>query len=148
MIDLFHVRSSVKKLHGHRDVCLDWFVVDRARPIAPYAELIAGYDEPSDHDYTYPKGAVDELFSAAEARALIEYLDKHLGTESTQSMKQAGIPIDRNTCGLGAIPVGGPQGFLMLSERNEWPLPFKVWGYYDLRGHVPDCQQATAGEPF
>jgi hypothetical protein len=32
-------------------------------------------------------------------------------------------------------PGGGPRGFLMLCERDEWLLPFKVRGYYDLRGH-------------
>lgn len=59
-------------------------------------------------------------------------------------MEQAVLPIDRDTMPFVAIPVGGPQDFLMLSERDECPFSFKVWGYFDLRGHLPDCEQATA----
>ena len=55
MIDLYHVGSNVKAFRGHRDICLDWFVVDRERPVAPYAELIVGYGEPLDHCYCNPR---------------------------------------------------------------------------------------------
>ena len=38
--------------------------------------------------------------------------------------------------GLGAIPVGGgPDGYLLHKESN-YSLPFKVQGYFDLRGCV------------
>jgi hypothetical protein len=144
MIDLYHVYSTVKEFHRHRDVRFEWFILDRGGAVGPYAELIAGYDPPTYYDW--PETAVNELFTADEARMLVEYLDKHHRTESVQSIERADLPFAPNTMPYVAIPVGGPQDFLMLSERDEWPLPFKVWGYYDLRQHdrVPDCEQATA----
>jgi hypothetical protein len=36
--------------------------------------------------------------------------------------------------GVGALPVGGGDDFYMLSEKPEYSLPFKVWGYFNLVG--------------
>ena len=30
----------------------------------------------------------------------------------------------------GAIPVGGDCDFYMLSEHDDYNLPFRAWGYY------------------
>lgn len=43
------------------------------------------------------------------------------------------LPIANNMMGLGAIAVGGGDDFYMLYNAPEYPLPFKVLGYFDLR---------------
>lgn len=48
-------------------------------------------------------------------------------------IKKLELPVHSNEMGVGAVAVGGLQDFLMISENPVYSLPFKVWGYYDLR---------------
>jgi hypothetical protein len=128
-IQLFRVSSLVPEFREHQGVVLNWFVADRKEPLAlPYADLIENYDDGSDH--FYPKGALDEMFTEAEATALVGYLKTIYGDEP--SIRKQSLPIPSNLMGDGAIAVGGAQDFLMISESDVYSLPFKVWGYYDL----------------
>jgi hypothetical protein len=36
--------------------------------------------------------------------------------------------------GVSALAVGGDDDFYMLSEGEEYPLDFKVWGYFCIEG--------------
>jgi hypothetical protein len=76
-IELFHVRSIAPELKGHRDVPISWFVSERPQPLGlSYASLIENYD-PADRFRMYSEGAIDELFTRAEADALVAYLKDH-----------------------------------------------------------------------
>jgi hypothetical protein len=140
-MDLFTVTTMTPEFRGCQDVTLSWFVVDRSSPVVTYTEAIAGYDA-IDKDYRFlAEGAVDEYFTFEEAQALVEYLTReHPG--DGHEISRVSLPIEENIMGIGAIPVGGPQGFLMLSKREGWNLPFQVYGYYDLRQH----EAAPGGE--
>ena len=35
--------------------------------------------------------------------------------------------------GYSGIAVGGMDGFHMLDKEKNYNLPFKVWGYFNLR---------------
>ena len=35
---------------------------------------------------------------------------------------------------ISAIAVGGACDFYMLSEHDDYSLPFKAWGYYSIDG--------------
>jgi hypothetical protein len=36
--------------------------------------------------------------------------------------------------GYSCLAVGGSNSFYELCNESEYSLPFKVWGYFDLRG--------------
>jgi hypothetical protein len=133
------VSSEIYKFCGSKDVTFIWFMARRTHPVAPYAEVIAGYNEHEDNIVS--ELTVDELFKLEEARALVQYLDTHYGEQGIQSMRPAELPVARNVIGVGGIPYGGPQGRIYLQDSN-YPLPFEVQGYFDLRGTsvIPGCE--------
>jgi len=144
---LFNVTTTINEFRGCKDVCIQWFMVDRDVPVGPYAELIEDYEHLDTEEKgwglrQYAEDCVNELFTAEEADALLAYLDQHHPTDSTHYLSSAKLPIERGVVGVGALAVGGPTDFLMLSERDSWNLAFEVWGYYDLRQHEP----AAGGE--
>jgi hypothetical protein len=77
-IELFHVTTTITKYRGCENVAMNWFYCDRKTPLGPYAQLIANYD-PADEYRMYAKGAIDEMFTADEAQALVTYLRKGMG---------------------------------------------------------------------
>jgi hypothetical protein len=138
MQKLYYVRTTVPEFKTRgckfKDVILDWFVTKHEQPYTPpYSELITGYDQCSDR--FYPEDAVDEMFTAEEALALLAWLNEHRPGES--SITQAKLPISSNTAGCGAVAVGGPCDFLMVCKSDDWDLPFKAWAYFDVR----DCER-------
>ena len=143
-MDLFTVTTTIRaqEFHGCRDVTMRWFVVDRPTPVVPYSEVVADYAALDDDYKLYVvHDAVDELFTDSEARALVEYMAReHPG--DLHEITPARLPLEGNIMGRGAIPVGGPQDFYMLSREDEWTLPFQVYGYYDLERH----EAAAGGE--
>ena len=79
-----------------------------------------------------PKDLVEELFTQEEIDAMRPYFEQF--PETMFEFTEMELPIETRDCmGVGAIPVGGPQDFYMFSEAKDYPLPFKVWGYFDLR---------------
>ena len=75
-----------------------------------------------------------KCFELDEAQALKDYIDQNYGDAGITTIEKAELPIANNTMGVGAIPVGGGQDFHMLDKAPHYSLPFKVWGYFDLRG--------------
>jgi hypothetical protein len=154
MMKLYHVETIVPEFGGHREVCLSWFV-DRRVVSAnrPYAELINDYD-PDDEYNCYPEGAIYELFSGDEAQAFVAWLKQNVGeTDETTKISEVTLPIEGNIMGTGAIPIGGPQGFLKMkevsgSEPAASPLGFTVLGYLDLRAHEPIDKSVPARHQF
>jgi hypothetical protein len=132
MQKLYHVNSLVPEFHGYKNVDLHWFVCKHERPLGlSYSELITGYDQIDPSDRAYPESAVDEMFTFKEATALLAWLKKH--RRAQHSLKQAELPIKRNTMGVSCIAVGGLQDFLMVWESEDWDLPFQAEAYFDLR---------------
>jgi len=131
-IQLFRVYSLLPEFDGHKNVAMNWFVSERKEPLVlPYESLIEEYDASN----SYPRGALDEMFTEAEANALVGYLKEFYG--DNPKIEKQSLPIPSNRMGNGAIAVGGPQDFLMISKRETYRLPFEVFGYYDLR-HAAD----------
>jgi hypothetical protein len=128
MIELFSVCTAVKQYSGCKDVTFIWFRNDPARG-RRYRDLIRDCDPGP-----YAKGYIDELFTQEEAEALKQYLDRNYGDAGTNTIHKVDLPVAGNTMGVGAIAVGGGTDFYMLDKDEEYSLPFKVWGYFDLRG--------------
>jgi len=115
-----------------KSVTINWFVVDRKIPPVPYETSIKSY-RPNSKDpgkYRYPEGFIDECFTYQETNALTEYLKRYPGECKISEVE---LPIEPNLAGNGALAIGGLEGFYMLSKDENYNLPFKVWGYYDLR---------------
>jgi hypothetical protein len=139
-MDLYRVFTVVAKYHGCRNVNFAWFRTEPAGD-RPYELLIDGYF-PGD---PYTEGAIDELFTHAEAAAIKAYLDKQHGHEGVTSIERAEVPIAGNVMPLGAIAVGGGDDFYMLDKEDEYSLPFRAWAYFNLT----DCELVDEpGETF
>ena len=76
------------------------------------------------------------MFAPEEAEMLAEYLRGYYDDEP--AIHEEELPIEGGRMGPGSIPVGGPQGFYMLDKTPGYPLPFEVWGYFDLRQNGDD----------
>jgi hypothetical protein len=155
-LELFTVTSQIANLHGYKNVGIWWFVVDRARPLfgadgslgIPYTRVIAGYDA-TDEYRSYCESAIDELFTADEARAFVEFL-RTRRNDASATIEPATLPIERNQMGHAAVPVGGGPDFLTIGDSPDYGLPFKVWGYFDVRHYEFDetlsgARRATRG---
>ncbi len=134
---LFHVMTKVDEFEGCRDVVFQWFYNEDRQPgERPYAELIKGLDP---NDDVCAHGCIDEMFSEEEALRVKEYLDQtHPGTHTILEKE---LPISNTVLGFGEVPVGGGTDLYMLDKTPGYSLPFKVWGYFDLRG----CELVDGG---
>jgi hypothetical protein len=153
-VRLFHVYSDVNHHRGYKNVRFQWFVHKREKPLfgkdgllgIEYRDVIEDYDTTSMRYYA--EDAVEELFTEDEAKAFVEFV-KTLGDE-TATVESVKLPMPNNMMGVGAIPIGGEDQCLMFSKAPDYDLPFKVGGYYSLRGceydaTLPDAQRAARG---
>lgn len=129
---LFRVTTVVKEYDGRKDVAFHWFYDGKRTPPRPYAELVKNYD-PTDRNASYSEDCIDEMFTEDEANQLVAYLNRTHGDDGPHIIEEEKLPIANNMMGLGAIAVGGGDDFYMLYNAPEYPLPFKVLGYFDLR---------------
>jgi hypothetical protein len=140
-MQLYSVTTIVKEYSGRKDVPFQWFfwgsrivgVEDNpmSRFGVPYADLIENYS--ADNPYgDYAKFAVDECFTAHEALALKEYLDREHGDAGVTTIKQVCLPLPNNIAGYSATPVGGGCDFYMLHQEQNYSLPFRADAYFDL----------------
>jgi hypothetical protein len=128
-------------------VTIHWFVNKRERPLfgpggslgIEYRDVITDYD-PND---MLPEGAVEELFTEAEAKAFCEFLNAHRDYTNTEIKPYSKFPISNSMMGLGATPMGGGIDNLMTGDAPDYNLPFKVYGYYDLN-HGYERQEDVA----
>jgi hypothetical protein len=153
MMNLYHVLSTVERFEGYKDVHITWFMARRIVPHAlSYQDMIKGYDALDPDDRLMAKERVDECFTADEAQQVLAWLNAnrsgkheivHVETTPVESREDGALLMP-----LGAIPLGGPQDCLMPNEV-DWTLPFKVFGYYDLRHHErADDANLFSGWPF
>jgi hypothetical protein len=136
-IELFSVQTVTAQYSGCREVTFNWFrniERDEDRPSRPYAELILDYD-PNDEYAHYTEAAVDEFFTEEEATLLKQYLDENHGEHSQTTISKYDLfPVTTNLVGYCCNAVGGGDDFYLLDKETEYSLPFKAWGYFDLRG--------------
>src|SRR5271170_1052408 len=130
-MDLYAVHTISKEYHGCKNVTFDWFRCDKTQ--RSYAELIENYD-PKDEQALYKEMAIEELFTAAEANLLKEYLDRHRGNAARTIIEKLDLPLANHVVGIGIIVVGGGDDFYLLHREPEYSLPFKVDGYFNLVG--------------
>ncbi len=84
----------------------------------------------NDLAHSYTVSAIEQTFSKTEVKQLYAYF-KQQGNVRLRARRAYSPP--NNSMGVGAIPVGGGNDFYTFSEVPGYSLPFKVWGYFDLR---------------
>jgi hypothetical protein len=89
MIKFYHVHTIAKE--NHKDVPIIWFCKrpDLAAHHGPYEEFIEGFSP--DGGYGYAQEAIDELFTAEEANALKNYIDREHGDDATTTITEASL---------------------------------------------------------
>ncbi|MBA7553281.1 hypothetical protein ES705_45871 [subsurface metagenome] len=135
---VYQVTSVVKKYRNCKDVPFSWFMTSREKPFIPYKKGIKNYEKGN----LYQEGAIDELFTRQEADQLVAYLEKeHKDDILKTSIDEQKLPLANDIMGIGCIPVGGGNDFYMLDGEKNYNLPFKAWGYFDLR----NCKNVNEG---
>ena len=167
---LYRAHTTADELTRHdrtyRDVVLTWFVTGRRWPLSDPVNLVKGYDHAlkCPHDTQTPEdlelwnrrsqddalASVNEAFTGIEVEALREYLaavyEAQVDVDDFETPIDIYWPNGASILPTGAIPVGGPTDFYMLSAKPEWHLPFGVAGYFDLRQH--ECDEPPRDAPL
>jgi hypothetical protein len=104
-------------------------------PVAEYVKdydgIVGNNDRHTEERRHYAETALLEHFTEAEANALADYL--RTSHDDHPFIKKVELPIENNTMPITYIPYGGPQDCIVLHQREDYPLPFLVEGYRDLR---------------
>lgn len=75
----------------------------------------------------YAKSIAEETFTEEQADKVIAFMESFKGTKAE---KRPALKPTEAGLGVGALPVGGDDGFFMLDKTDEYDLPFKVWAYF------------------
>ncbi len=99
--------------------------------------VIKNYKKMGEHDKLYAQSVAEELFTDKEMSQMWAYFKGFKNTELQQ--RRVELPLNADgVVGVGALPVGGLQGFYMFLEYEDYPLKFKVCGYCDLESCESD----------
>ena len=137
---LFRATTEVSNYKGFNRLHFVWFVESRAKPLPlPYEDLIDGYWSLGRNERGYAEEALQERFTEQEIDQLREYL---LLFRSSSPLMVSELELPSKTKDYppypwGAMTVGGLTDFYMLSDHEDYRLPFSVWGYFDLRDAIP-----------
>lgn len=115
---------------GYRNVDFHLFHTEMSNEeLAPLVVLAPGRSI-DDVAHWYTASAIEQTFSKAEVKQLYAHF-KQRGNVRLKARRAS--PPTNDSMGYGAYPVGGGNDFYTFSEVPGYSLPFKVWGYFDLR---------------
>lgn len=133
-IELYRVFTIINNFEvddqTYDHVIIRWFVVDRKETVVPYAEAIKNYQFAKDQMHQYPETALKELFTEDEIIQFQSYLKEYQKMEC--EIEDVLLPIPFNSAGYGAISLENRPDINLLYEAENYHLPFKIAGYYDL----------------
>ena len=136
---IFAVHSLVRNFQyqgkRYEAVKINWFVLERTKPLVQYAEAIQDYSQLDAKERAFPEEYVNEQFSLEEAEALKKYLDRQPTT--TTRIEAIELPVMANVSGYKHLAAGNGNDFLALHKGKNYPLSFKVEGYFSVRFAEP-----------
>ena len=139
MNPIFGVHSLVRNFNyqgkHYEEVKINWFVLERKKPLVPYATAIQDYAQLDEKERAFPEEYVNEQFSLEEAEALKKYLDRQPAT--TTQIEAIELPVMPNVSGCRRLAAGSNGDFLPLHKGKSYSLPFKVAGYFSVRFAEP-----------
>jgi hypothetical protein len=130
VVRLYKAWSVVDDFMGQDQVRLDWFIVGRTLPVAPYAELIRDYYEDGE-DACYDQILVDELFTEPEAEELKTYLAQSHQLEV--QLEEVALPLKSGGLSCGLLLMSGEKSFYALADEEGYSLSRSVLGRYDAK---------------
>jgi hypothetical protein len=113
----------------YHDVTFHWYCVERNPPLGPSETLVAGGSRLEAKQRRLLERDVSRTLTEDEVSALRSYLRERFDLE-VHSI-EVPLPITE------PVPLfeGGASivyDFLELAERDGYPLPVKIWGYYTI----------------
>lgn len=115
----------------YHDVKFNWYCLERSAPVAPCEILIADCHRLDERQLNGLIKAAGRYFTEEEIDSLGKYLEQRYGLGLTP--EEVAVPIKQR----GKFFQEGNEvvyDFIELSEKENYPLPFKVWGYYTILG--------------
>lgn len=107
---------------------MDWFVVGRTEPPAPWDALIMDYDE-EDDNAVYDQIMASELLNEVEVEQLTAYLGgKH---QLAINVEEVELPMRSGGLSYGLRLISGAKGFYPLAEEPEYTMNVSILGHYD-----------------
>lgn len=74
-----------------------------------------------------------EAFTRKEAEALASYLEKRYSRQIEELIIcPMDLPVPLGAGPLGEMPESVTSGFIRFEDAPGYPLPFSVWGYFEL----------------
>jgi hypothetical protein len=131
VVRLYKAWSVVDNFMGQDQVRLDWFVVGRTVPLAPYAELIQDYDEDIE-DSCFDQVLVNELFTESEGEELRTYLDR--SHQLDLQLEEVAVPVKPGGLSYGLLLISGEKSFYTLADEEGYNLRLSILGHYDVKG--------------
>lgn len=119
----------------YNGVEITWFMETRDKLIVSPSDVISDYFSMDDRDRFYAEDYIGSLFTLDEISQLSAYLSGQDDRGEFES-RLVKFPVQRSDglVSAGTMAVGGSDDFYMLNEEEEYSLPFKVWGYFDVHG--------------
>jgi hypothetical protein len=110
---------------------INWFVADRAESPVPFEHSIAGYKELSLTNRIGPENYIKQRFTLEEAKLLKHYL---FTSQNVQVFFEGcPLPVNSNSRGYRDVPPPPGTGFVLLHQKSNYQLSFKVEGVFDTR---------------
>lgn len=132
---LYHVYSVVNNFPYHSvyydNLKINWFVVGREEPQVPFEEAIVNYAKLSLSAKVHPENFIKELFTREEAELLKRYLDSAERVSAT--IEACGLPVSEHAKGHRDFPPAPGMDFFILSDKENYNLPFKVEGVFNTK---------------
>jgi hypothetical protein len=130
---LFRAYSISSMTRGevvYHGVKFNWYCLERSAPPFPAEALIADHEGMDEKTRTLFEKDVSRFLTEEEVEALRKYLAAMYGM--TLVAEQIALPVTERShlFGEGHSVV---YDFLELSEREGYPIPIKIWGYYTLQ---------------
>lgn len=158
-VKLYRVYSRIDNFVHHlgsrnvmvNGVKVEWCFMDqRNTPSIPYSVGIEDYEQTCRKDGLefYAETAIDELFTAAEAEALKEYLAQVCDTSC--ELEEVKIPVRANSVGTFCFydaAGASTEGCISLYKAAGYNLPFKVMGVYSLETNEDFQSKIREGSP-
>lgn len=127
----YSIGDLTRRGEVYHDVRFNWYCMERMEPVAPYETLIADHGKLEERHLDALKKEVDRYFTEEEVRQLGDYLKTRYGLDL--EVEEVNLPVKKRS---GFFAEGNKviYDFLELSERDNYVLSFKVWGYYTIVG--------------
>jgi len=119
------VSATAKEFSQYKDVSFSIFRDDM--PLEECEALTKPFDITDPQAMSY----ADQTFTLEQAEQIKAWLED---PDVSVNIKPAMTP-KQNCMSVSAIPVGGLQNFISFHRFPNYPLSFKIAGYYDLRQH-------------